>query len=135
MASKVYFADLRARSPQESTISKIQKLFDEAGFVELLGAEDLTAIKIHFGEYGNDSYINPVFVRQVVEKIRASGADLKHVSTEVLPKSASIGCFSSTSEDSVQTVLLKLSCRGRQRRHDLYLTCKRCFGSCGMGLI
>lgn len=74
MASKVYFADLRAKNPYESQISKIQKLFDEAGFVELLGAEDLTAIKIHFGEYGNDGYINPVFVRQVVDKIRAAGA-------------------------------------------------------------
>jgi uncharacterized Fe-S center protein len=49
-------------------------LFEEAGFVELLGVDDLTAIKIHFGEYGNDSYVNPVFVRQVVEKIRAAGA-------------------------------------------------------------
>ncbi|MDD3318335.1 MAG: DUF362 domain-containing protein [Methanosarcina sp.] len=74
MASKVYFADLRAKTPQENTISKIQRLFDEAGFVELLGAEDLTAIKIHFGEYGNDGYINPVFVRQVVDKIRTAGA-------------------------------------------------------------
>jgi uncharacterized protein len=74
MASRVYFADLRARRPEESTISKIQKLFEEAGFVELLGVDDLTAIKIHFGEYGNDSYVNPVFVRQVVEKIRAAGA-------------------------------------------------------------
>ncbi|MGB9133209.1 MAG: DUF362 domain-containing protein [Methanosarcina sp.] len=55
-------------------MSKIQKLFEEAGFVELLGADDLTAIKIHFGEYGNDGYINPVFVRQVVDKIRAAGA-------------------------------------------------------------
>lgn len=70
MASKVYFSDLRARNPEESTISKIQKLFDEAGFAELLGEGDLTAIKIHFGEYGSDGYINPVFVRQVVEKIR-----------------------------------------------------------------
>lgn len=68
MASKVYFSDLRAKNPHESKISKIQRLFDEAGFVELLGAEDLTAIKIHFGEYGNDGYINPVFVRQVVDK-------------------------------------------------------------------
>lgn len=74
MASKVYFADLRAKNPYESKTSKIQKLFDEAGFVELLGAEDLTAVKIHFGEYGNDGYINPVFVRQVVDKIRAAGA-------------------------------------------------------------
>ncbi|WP_292379020.1 DUF362 domain-containing protein [Methanosarcina sp. UBA289] len=74
MASNVYFADLRAKNPQENTISKIQRLFDEAGFAELLGEGDLTAIKIHFGEYGNDGYINPVFVRQVVEKIRAAGA-------------------------------------------------------------
>jgi uncharacterized Fe-S center protein len=44
MASKVYFADMRAKNPQENTISKIQKLFDEAGFVELLGVDDLTAI-------------------------------------------------------------------------------------------
>ena len=74
MASEVYFADLRARNPEENTISKIQKLFDKAGFAELLGEGDLTAIKIHFGEYGNDGYINPVFVRQVVEKIRTAGA-------------------------------------------------------------
>ncbi|MGB9927199.1 MAG: DUF362 domain-containing protein [Methanosarcina sp.] len=65
---------MRARNPQESTISKVQRLFEEAGFVELLGADDLTAIKIHFGEYGNDSYINPVFVRQVVDKIKSAGA-------------------------------------------------------------
>ena len=74
MVSKVYFTNLRARNPQENMISKIQKLFDEAGFAELLEEGDLTAIKVHFGEYGNDGYINPVFVRQVVEKIRAARA-------------------------------------------------------------
>ncbi len=74
MASKVYFADLRAQNPYDNKISKIQRLFDEAGFVELLGVDDLTAIKIHFGEYGNDGYINPVFVRQVVDKVKTAGA-------------------------------------------------------------
>ena len=34
----------------------------------------LVAVKLHFGEEGNDSYINPVLVRQVVEKIASTGA-------------------------------------------------------------
>jgi len=33
----------------------------------------LTAIKLHFGERGNNSYISPVYVRQIVDKIRANG--------------------------------------------------------------
>jgi uncharacterized Fe-S center protein len=74
MASNVYFADLRAKTPQKNTINKVQNLFDAAGFAELLKANALTAIKVHFGEFGNDGYISPVFVRQVVEKVRAAGA-------------------------------------------------------------
>ena len=67
--SKVYFADIRARSEDTSKIEKIKKLFDKAGFGDLIEEDDFTAIKIHFGEYGNDGYINPVFARQVVDKI------------------------------------------------------------------
>lgn len=74
MSSKVYFANLRARNHRESKIMKIQRLFDAAGFNELISKDDLTAVKIHFGEKGNDSYINPVFVRQVVDKIKANKA-------------------------------------------------------------
>lgn len=74
MGSKVYFANLRARSHNESKMVKVQRLFDRAGFGNLLSKNDLTAIKIHFGEKGNDSYINPVFVRQVVDKIKTIGA-------------------------------------------------------------
>jgi hypothetical protein len=33
----------------------------------------LTAIKLHFGERGNNSYVSPVYVRQVVDKIKANG--------------------------------------------------------------
>jgi uncharacterized Fe-S center protein len=74
MPSKVYFVNLRSRSPKENKISKIRKLYDAAGFDEFVGEKDLTAIKLHFGERGNDSYINPVFVRQVVDKLKAKGA-------------------------------------------------------------
>ncbi len=74
MSSPVYFASLRARDEKTSTVAKIQKLFDHAGFGAIIAKRDRTAIKLHFGELGNDSYINPVFVRQVVEKVKGCGA-------------------------------------------------------------
>ena len=73
MKSAVYFASLRAHSDQESTTVKIQRLFDRAGFSDVVAQNDRTAIKLHFGERGNDGYISPVYVRQVVDKVKACG--------------------------------------------------------------
>lgn len=70
MASKVYFTDFRSRSSSKNKINKLKNLFDRAGFSQLISRNDLTAVKLHFGEEGNDSYIKPVFVRQVVDKIK-----------------------------------------------------------------
>lgn len=74
MSSKVYFCNLRSRTHEENKISKIRNLFDHAGLNDLIQKDDLTAIKLHFGEHGNDSFINPVFVRQVVDKVKSNGA-------------------------------------------------------------
>lgn len=74
MSSKVYFINLRSRTYEENKISKIRKLFDHAGLNDLIQKDDLTAIKLHFGERGNDSFINPVFVRQVADKVKSNGA-------------------------------------------------------------
>lgn len=70
MASKVYFSDFRSRSSGENKINKIKKLFKAAGFENIISKDDLTAIKLHFGEKGNDSYINPVFIRQIIDKVK-----------------------------------------------------------------
>lgn len=69
MASKVYFTDFRSRSQRENKINKLKNLFDAAEFAEIIRRNDLIAVKLHFGEEGNDSYIKPIFVRQVIEKI------------------------------------------------------------------
>ncbi|PKL65116.1 MAG: 4Fe-4S ferredoxin [Methanomicrobiales archaeon HGW-Methanomicrobiales-3] len=74
MKSPVYFASLRASSEHESTTAKVQRLFDRAGFADLIAPHDKTAVKLHFGETGNDGFISPVFVRQVVEKVKSCGA-------------------------------------------------------------
>lgn len=74
MSSKVYFANLRARTDKSNKISKIRTLFDSAGLSNLIQPGDLTAIKLHFGERGSDGFISPLFVRQVVDKVKEKGA-------------------------------------------------------------
>jgi uncharacterized Fe-S center protein len=74
MKSPVYFVSLRAFSEHESTTRKVQRLFDQAGFSDLIAPHDKTAIKLHFGESGNDGFISPVYVRQIVEKVKACRA-------------------------------------------------------------
>jgi uncharacterized Fe-S center protein len=74
MVSKVYFTDFRSKSNQDNKVNKVRNLFDAANFQTFIDEEDLMAVKLHFGEEGNDSYINPVLVRQVVDKIVANGA-------------------------------------------------------------
>ncbi len=75
MKSKVYFTDFRSRNDEDNKINKVKKLFDAANFDELMNENDLVAVKLHFGEEGNDSYLSPVLVRQVVDKIVAKGAN------------------------------------------------------------
>ncbi len=74
MTSKVYFNDFRSRTDDDNKINKVRKLFEAAKFRDLMEEEELVAVKLHFGEEGNDSYISPVLVRQVVDKIAAAGA-------------------------------------------------------------
>ena len=69
----VYFASLRARGPKENKIAKIGALFVKAGLDTRIPKDALTAVKVHVGERGNDTFMNPVFVRKVVDCIKAVG--------------------------------------------------------------
>ena len=73
MTSKVYFTDMRANSRHESLPQKVNKLFKAAGFAEFIDKDALVAVKLHFGEKGGTAFINPVFVRQVVDRVRDAG--------------------------------------------------------------
>lgn len=73
MSSRVYFADMRAGSRQ-NLFDKISNLMKEAGSAQLLKKGELVAVKLHFGEKGNHTFIRPVFVRRVVDEIKALGA-------------------------------------------------------------
>ncbi|MEA4848977.1 MAG: DUF362 domain-containing protein [Clostridiaceae bacterium] len=73
MKSKVYFAGVHSKGRQESLLSKLGKLFDMAGFGDMISPKDIVAIKLHFGEKGNTAYIRPTFARQIVDKVKEKG--------------------------------------------------------------
>ena len=75
MSAKVYFCNLRTRTEKGNKVNKIGELFEQAGLGDVVRPGDLTAIKLHFGERGNDGYINPVFVRKVVDRVKAHGGN------------------------------------------------------------
>ena len=74
MKSKVFFKDFRSRNPAENKFSKVKNIFETCGFANFIQEDHLTAIKLHFGEKGNDTFIKPVLVRPIVEKIIECGA-------------------------------------------------------------
>ncbi len=72
MQSTVWFTDLSA-PPGRSMIHKTGQLLGAAGLARRIGPGALTAVKLHFGERGNVSFIRPVYVRKIVEEIESAG--------------------------------------------------------------
>jgi uncharacterized protein len=61
----VWFTDLRARIGH-GLLEKTRLLFARSGFAQRLAKGDKVAIKLHFGEAGNTSFLPPVFARVIV---------------------------------------------------------------------
>ncbi|HEY6871356.1 MAG TPA: DUF362 domain-containing protein [Geobacteraceae bacterium] len=74
MTGKVFFADMRA-GHEENLFAKIGRLMQNCGVGERIGPGDLVAVKVHFGERGNHTFVRPVFVRRVVEEIKGCGGN------------------------------------------------------------
>jgi uncharacterized Fe-S center protein len=69
----VFFMDLTATS-RENLPQKLTRLVHKAGIKKVLSKDDLTAVKIHFGEQGNTSFIRPIYIRQLIQTIRRTKA-------------------------------------------------------------
>lgn len=73
MKSKVYFSERRSTSGRKSLAVKLGKLFDRLGYKDVMEKGELVAVKLHFGERGLTTFLNPVFVRVVVERLLKKG--------------------------------------------------------------
>ncbi len=71
--SKVYFTDLRTK-PGRSLLDKLELLVKKAGIEEIDFNNKFTAVKIHFGEPGNLSYIRPNYAARLVQFLQKKGA-------------------------------------------------------------
>ena len=70
--SKVYMTDLRC-GPGVSLLNKLEKLMRTAGIGEINFERKLVAIKMHFGELGNVSFLRPNYARAVVDVVKELG--------------------------------------------------------------
>ncbi len=72
MTSTVYFADMRT-GHRENLFAKIGRLMEQCETGSIIAPGDLVAVKLHFGEKGNHTFIRPIFIRKVVDELKKLG--------------------------------------------------------------
>ena len=70
--SKVYFTDLRT-TIGVSQLDKLERLIRAAGIGDIDFDHKMTAIKIHFGEPGNLTFLRPNYARRVADVVKSLG--------------------------------------------------------------
>ena len=68
----MWFAPVRSVKKQ-SLVKRAGKLLKAAGIKDAIEEDDLVAIKLHFGEEGNTGFVHPIFLREVVRRVRKRG--------------------------------------------------------------
>ena len=72
MSSKVYFTDYRCRDGN-SRLDKLKNVCLAAGINNIDFDGKFVAIKMHFGEYGNLSFLRPNYAKVVADLVKAKG--------------------------------------------------------------
>lgn len=70
--SKVYFTDFRCEV-DEGIAEKLKKLLKKAEIGKIDMDGKFVAIKMHFGELGNMSFLRPNYARAIVDTVKAAG--------------------------------------------------------------
>ena len=71
--SKVYWTDFRTKAMGDGLSTKLQKLIKKAGIEQIDMNGKFVAIKMHFGEHGNMSFLRPNYARAVVDIVKSLG--------------------------------------------------------------
>ena len=70
--SNVYYTNMRT-TLQENLLQKLERLVKKAGMMDIDFNNKYTAIKIHFGELGNLSFLRPNYARAVADVVKELG--------------------------------------------------------------
>jgi uncharacterized Fe-S center protein len=71
--AKVYFTDFRTKAFGDGLPTKLKKMIKKAGIKELDMKGRFAAIKLHFGELGNISYLRPNYAKAVADVVKELG--------------------------------------------------------------
>jgi uncharacterized Fe-S center protein len=71
--ANVYYMNARSSHMNESLVVKMMAVAEAAGIESIISPGDVVGIKLHMGEWNNTAYIRPVYVRQLVDKIKQLG--------------------------------------------------------------
>ena len=72
MSSRVYFAPVRS-TKKISMVTRVGSLLKRAGLEAAVDPDDLVAVKLHFGEQGNTGFVHPIYLREIVARIKKRG--------------------------------------------------------------
>ena len=72
-SSKVFYTDFRTSMYGESLPAKLKRLARKAGIADIDMGGKFVAIKMHFGELGNISYLRPNYAKAVVDLVKELG--------------------------------------------------------------
>ena len=79
---KVYFTDFRTVAFGDGLPTKLKKMIRKAGIGEIDMDGKFVAIKLHFGELGNVSYLRPNYARAVADVVKELGGKLISVGSD-----------------------------------------------------
>lgn len=98
--SIVYFTDMTT-TPGMGLLQKLKIVIERAGISEIIKKDDLVAIKIHFGEYGNMAYIRPNYLRVLTDRVKELGGKPFLTDANTLYKGSRTNAF-----DHIQTAIV-----------------------------
>lgn len=70
----VYLVRAGGISVKRNTEHKIRALLEAAGLENHVAKDDLTAVKVHFGEIGNDAFVPALSISPIIDAIKNLGA-------------------------------------------------------------
>ncbi len=85
--SEVFFIPANSNEKIQSIHNKLHLLYEKAGFDQCFESEDLIAIKIHFGEEGNNTHIPAQYFTHLIKVLNQKGSKPFFTDTCVLYRS------------------------------------------------
>jgi uncharacterized Fe-S center protein len=69
LAAKVYFIPAKIADGERALSEKARRLFQAGGFARCFQKNDFTAVKVHVGEHGNNTYIKAPCLQGLVDEL------------------------------------------------------------------